>query len=777
MPDATGAVSSSSTRVPLDGTLERHTIPYEPSDLQRFLVNRAKKKVNFGNRHGYRWALERVWYETILFYRGHQWVQYDNTARRLVDAKLPRWFPKPVDNQIYPRANRLAAQFLKRRPDARVRPNSNSADDRQAATYAEYLLGHVDDVVQEDMKRQQAAYSVTLTGHVVSKEWFNPNAGPEIELPQIDMQTSPVTQDVAWCGTCGEDYDPQTVGQPCPTCAPAGVQTPLTPQQRQVTLPDGSPATQAQPMPKLGPDGQPLPPLKFHQGEIESEILLPFEFYVDENADTLERAEWCAHVTYRDLEWVDRNFPQVSQYVAEESGVAVASFYRSALLHIVAAASRFEAFSGGEQLRGGAIVIDYEERPTPDFPTGLRLIVIGDVLAYAGPLPLGMEFSYSDLRYDLIPGHFWGVTPIEQLLPLQRSINSIRSQLIINRKTILNPWILAPEGCGLVPGNVLLRPAAVVTYTWNAMGTTPQIVPGTPLPEQIIQEWKMALDSMDRIAATEESSSGVAPTGVKSGVALAQLNEAAETTHQPRTLRWESFIASRGRKRLLLAQQFYREARLVKTLGAGSVYEVRKLKGADLLGNTDVTVEAGSSLPRSRMAQLQLVFDMLQAQVLDINEPGMREKVLDEAGLVGIMPALSEDRRRAIAENAAMDSGVLPMQAAPFSPMLSSVGKYDNNPAHLLEHLAEVKDPAFDQKPPQVQQLYLAHIQQHRFAEMLIMQLQLSTAGGAPAAADAGGAEPEGGGGGGEQAPGAPEKPGAVAKSPDAVQGTDRQAA
>lgn len=753
------------------GELGRPVLPYTPSDVEKLFINRVKKRVNIGSSFSVRWAQERNWYENILFYLGQQWLDYSTVTRRFQDLRTPRWFPKPVDNQIQPRAERLAAQFLKRRPTSRVRPNSNDNSDKEAARDGEALLGHIDDQVGEELLRHRSAITAVLTGTVISKEWFNPTAGPQMQIPRMDLTHEPVTNDVANCPGCGEDYPPEQAAQPCPTCGPASVGEPpaLQPQQRQQTNPDGTPMLMPTHTPVMDANGQPVVD-RFHLGEVESESVLPFEFYLDENADTLDGAQWCAQVTYRDLEWIDRNFPERGRSVGESSGSNVSSFYRAALLNVVGQnGPNYGTTGAGQYLRGGAITIEYEEMPTFEFPDGLLLIVAGEVLLYAGPLRIEGEFSFTDFRYMLVPGRYWGETPISSMIPLQRTINAIRSQLIINRKTILNPWILTPDGAGLVPGNVALRPGAVVPYQWTGMGTAPQIVPGTPLPNQIIDEWKMALESLDRIAGTEEVMQGDAPSGTKSGVALAQLGEQAETTHQPRMRRWEEFIAARGRKRLLLAQKHYKEDRLVKILGEGSIYTVRKLTGADLLGNTDVTVEAGSSLPRSRMAQLQLIMDAMQSGLLNIQEPGVREKILDEIGLTAIEPEMGPDRRKALVENDSMDQGVLPTQDSPFSPELASVGQWEDNSVHLREHMREVKDPRFAAKPPEAKAAYLEHIRQTRMAALQQMQLELQSQapGGPEAPGGPQGGPPQGpagqpGGGGGPEsvAPSTPTRQG-----------------
>lgn len=730
--------------LPATGELERQPEPYNPDEAERFIIARVTSRLGEGPRAASRLALERVWYRNILFYLGVQWLDWDSRARSYTPIKAPKWFPQPVTNEIYPRVERLVAQFLKTRPVARVRPNTGEPADREAAKTAEQLLGHIEDVVGEDQLRHRLALGLTLCGTIISKEWFNAQTGPIVEVPETTTRMDPVMDEVAGCETpgCMQRMGPEMEGQDCPSCG-----GPLAMQRFQRTSPSGSLEYQPVQDPVLDPEtGEPVVH-RFYQGEIQSEVIYPFAFFKDPNADTLERAEWCGDISYRPLEWIRRNFPDNGRFVAEESGVGVASFYQSALLQVVGQSDPGSS-SPGRMLTGGAAVLCYEERPSADFPDGLAAIVAHGVLLWYGPLPISGEFSYAACHYAQVPGRFEGTGPVEQMVPLNRRLNGIDAQVIINNKTILNPWIMAPKGSGLKPGQVALRPAAVVEYNFiGGGGTAPQIVPGQPLPAQIMEVKRQILDALERIAGTQDVLRGDVPPGVKSGVALNFLGEQSEMMHLPRARRWELFIAERGRKWLLLAKQHYRERRMVKVLGAGSTWLVRALSNADIRDNVDVTVEAGSSLPRSRTAQIQLLFDALQEGLLGnpAEDVLLRQKLLDEVGLVGFDTEIGPDAKRALMENSMLDAGEMP-----------PVGEFENSDVHYMIHMREMKDPRFDDKSPAAKRAFELHVKATRMKIIEEMQREQ----GAPPAP---GGE-DGGGGGGAASGDAP-----AAASPNAI--------
>lgn len=715
----------------IDGRVTFTPLSYQPPDEEKWLIARVRDRVNPSNRLSARWQFESTWYENILFYLGTQWIEHFTTARQIKPVAAPKWFPKPVDQQLKPRAIRMMANLLKRKPVAHVRPNSADAADREAARDAEHLLSYIDDTVGESALRQKLATIVVLCGTVLSKEWYNPNAGDDVVVPPpMTMRTTPVMQDVAQCPQCQATDTPDNVGTICHNCAyDQEAPAPMVAARQQQTLANGAPIYDVVQEPQTGADGLPMQPTTTKTGEVCSEVVLPFEFHLDEAADSLESAEWCAQQSWRDMEWIFRNFPERAPYVQEQTNVEQQSFYRTALLNVIGqtrgmAGTRPGITAGATMLTRGAMVTEYEERPTKLFPKGLLIIVANNVLLYTGPLRVKGEFAFSAFQFDLVPGRFWGETPCTDMVPVQRRINGIWSQLIINQKTLLNPTIIASNESGLKAGSTYYRPGMVLNYNALGSGTAPQVVPGTPLPPQVLEMLKLSFDTLDRLAGTDDQSIGDAPSGAKSGIALAQLAEANETAHQPRMQRWEDFIAARARKRLKLASDCFSEPRKVKILGPGSTWSVRQLAGRDLRGNTDVTVEAGSSLPRSRQEQIQLIFDLVKEQILVPQaDPALLRRILEEVGLTLLDSGLSPDERMALAENAMMEQGILP-----------PLGEFEDTEAHLRMHMPEVKGPAFSEKPTRVQQTYLAHVRMSRQRALQMAAMQIPPPAAPPGA-------------------------------------------
>lgn len=648
-------------------------------------------------------------FESIAFYLGHQWLEYNGTTRRHTKFQAPSWFPTPVDNKIKPQVHAMVSRLVRSRAQGRGRPNSTEIEDRQAAQMAEKVVEHVYAVTGERMKRQLCAYYAVLGGTVIVEDYFNPRLGTRRIVEVTKLQETPIMQTEAACPTCGPQGGEEIVGGACPQCGGT-----LMASQSPRLLPSGEPAIDVERVPELDPETmEPLTQV-IAEGDLDCRPLMLFNFYWDPKAKFLDEAQWCGEAFYADLDWIDENYPEFGPYVGTESGIEQVSFYEEALLSLVGSSMQGgSGYQGGMSYSNGVVVRKYQERPSRRFPNGLHLVTGNGVLLYRGELPLRDQdggvipkFSYTEFRQDLVPGRFPGTTAVEDMVPLQRRINGIDCQKIINRKTMMMPWLLAPKGSGLNPGEQHMKPGATVTYNYIGVGATPQVVHGVPLPAEINEERRDCAQSIAELAESAGSAVMPLPQNTRSGVALHWTKEQLDEYGIARLERWAEFHAERDRKRLLLAQQHYREPRQIKIKGEGSQWQIRAFTGADLRGNTDIVVEAGTEVPRSRSAQTQILFDAIEAGIIDLKNPLDRQKVIEELGLTRFETEIGPDRRLAQLENAAMDQG---------APQVVQPEQDDD--VHGLEHLMEMKSPEFATKPPEVQALFREHLAQHHDAK------------------------------------------------------------
>ena len=112
-------------------------------------------------------SFEREWYENILFLLGNQWIVWDSSSSsgKFRKQRLANWVPTPVTNLFAATGQRLVSVLSRIEPNFEFVPQSDRAEDIQAAQ----MCDSVEDVVCEenriDSLRQPLASWITYTGN------------------------------------------------------------------------------------------------------------------------------------------------------------------------------------------------------------------------------------------------------------------------------------------------------------------------------------------------------------------------------------------------------------------------------------------------------------------------------------------------------------------------------------------------------------------------------------------------------------------------------------
>src|SRR5690606_31517258 len=131
--------------------------------------------------------------------------------------------------------------------------------------------------------------------------------------------------------------------------------------------------------------------------------------------------------------------------------------------------SQGSSSSGDEIIDNGVIVKEYYERPCQEYPKGRLVVVASGVTLYSGDSPykgsdLGDWHPYSEGRWEIVPGRFWGKGPLDDAVEINKQINSIDSVITLTRKTTAVPQKLIPKGSGIEPGQWTGRPGQEIFY-------------------------------------------------------------------------------------------------------------------------------------------------------------------------------------------------------------------------------------------------------------------------------------------------------------------------
>lgn len=277
----------------------------------------------------------------------------------------------------------------------------------------------------------------------------------------------------------------------------------------------------------------------------------------------------------------------------------------------------------------------YFERPSSKHPQGRMLTLANDVqIVPEGPYPMihdGQvldEPALHELVYRVSPddGDDLGLT--WELIDFQRTLQDIYNKImeIKNRGLLLR--IMAPKGSlSKAPDDV---PGGITYY--NPVGSFKpewERAPDPNIINQLLTVFERVFNDMKYVASDSDVE---AQPNVAAGSIQAEV--------QQTTNRWSQFLKRLAsfdshvmRHCLLLAQEYYNEDRLLKVNGRFGWEPVAAFRGADIMGQVDVTVNPATIESHTPQAILQ------KLAWIQANFPGyVRPEIAIEIALNGSSP-------------------------------------------------------------------------------------------------------------------------------------------
>ena len=388
-----------------------------------------------------------------------------------------------------------------------------------------------------------------------------------------------------------------------------------------------------------------------------------------------------------------------------------------------------------EQVEDVEKVVTYLENPSRDYPKGRLVIVIRDAIVYYGDLPAG-EMPIVAVKSKPVAGQFFGKSPIQDLIPLQRTYNRIVNKIQDYVDTIAANPLIAPEGSianldeldatGIEPGTILI---------YRNVGDRPSFLQYPDLPSTVLSERDHIASDMEYVAGVSQLMVvGATPSGVTSGTAIDNLRQIDNTRMSLTADNIRDAVIAMARIWLRLNKEYssgYRTMQIAGSDDAGYVYTWC----ADDINSYDIRYTAENELRHSKDQQRQNFVQALQlgaftddnGQLSKSAKQRARELFIGDSA-VGDAFTLDElQRKNAARENAFLDQGVVPERY-----------RYDDDAIHLEEHkkYALSMDYRLLRKAmPQYAAAFDAHIDAHEQAlaqkQNAMMQQMLAAQGGA----------------------------------------------
>ncbi len=704
-------------------------------------------------------ALTWHWEKNHLMLDGQQWLVYEGNRetggqwKRLSPSPQNEYIPRPVTNYLYDAYQTLKGYILKNKPKITVRPNTLSNKDKTAAKIAELVADTNFERLHETENYEYALSCLVTYGTVFKKSYWDNSYTSLVKVPRMELR--PVT-------------DPAT----------------------------GAPTGQVEQIQEIDPSTGAYLFDELPLGDVNTAVIEPYRLALDPLAANLHDIRWIMEYSIRPLTWIIENYDkptQQGQMPPEQQGMPVVQEGGEQDLdrdsdnapilpqepgytglakqvkpekHLSSALRRFfqlkassgirgimgsglgQTSSGGDStmLEESAVVKEYYERPTKENPHGRLLVVANGKCLYAGPSPYsgpeqGDWHPYSECRWEIVPGRFWGKSPMDDATEVQKHINSIDSVIILNRKTMAIPQKLIPRGTMAINDQWTGRPGQRIQYTPGSNGEKPETIPAADVGQQILMERQQKVEDIKTLMGAPDIMKGDRPPGVTAFSALNLLFEIGAGKLFPIADRWKRYIENDQKKQLKLIAIKYREPRpqfiqmLMSKNRDLTTDQIKDFIGKDLYDNCNVIIDPASSVPRMKAAEAAKLMELAPLGVLNLEDPANKKAFLDKMDVLGFAGSYGKDVNRAEYENDQLDN--LAVDPSGKHPLILDC---DNHQVHIAVHQDREKEPSYLELPFAVQQSYAQHIMEHEQAQMqqeMQQQQQAAQAaamGGAPQA-------------------------------------------
>lgn len=247
---------------------------------------------------------------------------------------------------------------------------------------------------------------------------------------------------------------------------------------------------------------------------------------------------------------------------------------------------------------------------------GRHIIVAGNCIVHDGPNPFEhQEFPYVEHDCYKVPGEFWGISFVDDLIEVQRELNKTLAQIIDAKNFTANPMFKYLRSSQIKPQQIVAKPGLGIPV--NSLADI-EYIPPPNLPNYVLQLVEHAEMSLDRITGVNDVMEGRKPSGIQAGVAIEQLQEAGNTKIRYLARLMERAISKIGSQWVALARQYITEAQEIRVIDRETGnFQFIKVTPEMIRGEWDIFAVPGSSLPKSREARFRQALQAMQAGLFD----------------------------------------------------------------------------------------------------------------------------------------------------------------
>lgn len=526
------------------------------------------------------------------------------------DVSVPgdQTIAKSADNRLIRPVETVEGMLVQNSPQPRVTPNSDSVEDEEAADLAQLVTSLTwERPLNMPRRIGEATMVAMICGTAIGEIEYGPTDIP-IEVPQMGMRprANPL-------------HDP-AIPADDPNYEPPEVDTPEV----------------------IGTTTEP-------RHDLQARIWTPFHITVDPAATSEDDLTWVARTTFEDRDWIIDNFlrgdddddsflyddaHELEAAVPEESGTQYVLYWYQRFQDVLESPQYAHHGVGGLAPNSGTAgsapnqcrftVIDV--KPCDTCPRGRTLILAGNTLVYVGqarawsPKYPWRWHPYAFSHWFKVPGRFWGVALLSELVPLQKKINAIDAVVQANRYYIsVGQWLI-PKHSKMAEGRFSGLPGEQYTYTAAPGMPNPEKIRNVPLPAELLRERDDLITAIDAIAASGVvSKDQVSASAARAGSIFQFLRQERLRSKAPMIQSFERFLETMGQNVLIELQLNMTGEdndltnRIRVAAREHSDFAVESFTGASLRDHHAVKIDISSELLRSPEADESNAMSFFQA--------------------------------------------------------------------------------------------------------------------------------------------------------------------
>jgi hypothetical protein len=635
--------------------------------------NLEKYKQLFEDAKSARQSFEADWYLNLAFYKSFQWCFWNRGSIDIPQLDSDRVMI--VDNRIMPVVDSRVARKTKQRPDWTATPSS--ADDA-------------------DMR------SAFITEHLLAEQWDSKN---------LDNKWHRVNK---WAEICGDGF------------IKVGWDSTLGSKSQYLFLPDGTVATDANGAPlgadAMAPEGieeMGLLVRSIAQGDMRYDVLSPFEVYPDPLASELEECEF-----------IFENKIRSTSYIKEKWGVDVKA---DAEIPAGVVESRMVrnpngSLSGGASNsigRRGVDTFELWHKECEEYPDGLSCVFTNEVILKEDTLQ-NAPYSgspYVQVRCSPVPGQFWSSCPTTHLRSPQVELNKLLSQALENLQRVGNPTLMTSRHANVKWSG---KPGERLSFESGIPDAVPSFLSPPEMPSYLQSQLERIENSLTEISGIHEVSKASVPAGITAASAINLLQEADDTRLGPEMTLNEKALGDLGDKTIRLFAKFADDQRVLVIVGEEGDYDIQEWKGNTLKPNINVSVQAGSTLTRSKAAKqaaMQETLALMLQYGVPIDPRSMRKffREFEVGGLDKLVSTINESELQVSREHQSFRQGI---------PI--DINSYDDDDYHIEAHEEFQRSKRHEMLDPQAKILVQTHVDAHRERRTQMISTQAQAQGFGP---------------------------------------------